>query len=434
MQKHCLPLASLRRWLLPALLLAGASTAAQAQNNVGVGTTTPHPSAVLDASSTSQGLLAPRMSQTQRNAIGNPATGLLVYQTDNTPGFYVYTGSAWAAVAGSGGTGPQGPAGPTGATGPAGPAGPQGPIGNTGPAGATGAQGPIGNTGPAGATGAQGPIGATGATGATGNTGPAGATGAQGPIGNTGPAGATGATGAQGPIGNTGPQGATGATGAQGPIGNTGPQGPIGNTGPAGATGAVGPAGPTGPTGATGPGVPTGGTAGQVLSKIDATNYNTQWVTPSAGSGPQVLAVYKNVAQTTNVGSSLVAPDVVTFEAAETFSNMSATVGTWTGNNTFTAKQNGWYLVDVQFTSNITFGAPLLDFNGSGATSATSYYGTGIIMSVTAQTPYKGRGMLQRLVYMTANQTFQIRATPGSSVVGVDLNGNNSTYLRVTQL
>jgi lysophospholipase L1-like esterase len=41
--------------------------------------------------------------------------------------------------------------------------------------------------------------------------------------------------------------------------------------------------GPTGATGATGPGVPTGGTAAQVLSKIDGTNYNTQWMTPSGG-------------------------------------------------------------------------------------------------------------------------------------------------------
>lgn len=34
-----------------------------------------------------------------------------------------------------------------------------------------------------------------------------------------------------------------------------------------------------------GPGMPTGGTANQVLSKIDATNYNTQWATPAAASG-----------------------------------------------------------------------------------------------------------------------------------------------------
>jgi hypothetical protein len=36
--------------------------------------------------------------------------------------------------------------------------------------------------------------------------------------------------------------------------------------------------GPTGATGATGAGVPVGGTTGQVLAKIDGTNYNTEWV------------------------------------------------------------------------------------------------------------------------------------------------------------
>jgi hypothetical protein len=42
--------------------------------------------------------------------------------------------------------------------------------------------------------------------------------------------------------------------------------------------------GPQGTTGANGQGVPTGGTTSQVLSKIDGTNYNTQWVTPSGGA------------------------------------------------------------------------------------------------------------------------------------------------------
>ena len=50
----------------------------------------------------------------------------------------------------------------------------------------------------------------------------------------------------------------------------------------------VGPEGPQGDTGDTGPagqGVPTGGTAGQVLAKIDGTNYNTEWVDQTGGAG-----------------------------------------------------------------------------------------------------------------------------------------------------
>ncbi|MFN8206993.1 MAG: hypothetical protein U0T82_06220 [Bacteroidales bacterium] len=55
----------------------------------------PHSSAMLDVSSTSRGFLVPRMSQAEKNAIASPATGLLVYQTDGTPGFYFYNGSSW---------------------------------------------------------------------------------------------------------------------------------------------------------------------------------------------------------------------------------------------------------------------------------------------------------------------------------------------------
>lgn len=51
---------------------------------------TPDNSAMLDVQSTSQGLLIPRMTQAQRMAISNPAYGLMVVQTDNSEGLYIY--------------------------------------------------------------------------------------------------------------------------------------------------------------------------------------------------------------------------------------------------------------------------------------------------------------------------------------------------------
>ena len=51
-------------------------------SNVRVGTTTPSSSAVLEASSTSQGFLPPRMTASQRDAISSPAVGLMVYCTN----------------------------------------------------------------------------------------------------------------------------------------------------------------------------------------------------------------------------------------------------------------------------------------------------------------------------------------------------------------
>jgi hypothetical protein len=70
--------------------------------SVGINTNTPHASALLDISSTSKGLLAPRMTTAQRTAISNPAKGLLLYDTDFNS-LYHYNGSAWAAVGGGGG-------------------------------------------------------------------------------------------------------------------------------------------------------------------------------------------------------------------------------------------------------------------------------------------------------------------------------------------
>jgi hypothetical protein len=49
--------------------------------------------------------------------------------------------------------------------------------------------------------------------------------------------------------------------------------------GSVGVPGQQGPAGPQGPQGEPGEGVPVGGTAGQFLTKIDGTNYNTDWTT-----------------------------------------------------------------------------------------------------------------------------------------------------------
>jgi hypothetical protein len=64
----------------------------------GIGTISPGASSLLEIRSTSKGILIPRMTLTQRNAIAKPATGLLIYQTNSTPGFYYYNGSAWKAV------------------------------------------------------------------------------------------------------------------------------------------------------------------------------------------------------------------------------------------------------------------------------------------------------------------------------------------------
>lgn len=78
------------------LVICFAMTTTYAQKeNVGIGTTKPDQSALLDLSSQSKGLLIPRMSLEQRGTIQNPANGLMIYQTDFLSGFYYFDGKNW---------------------------------------------------------------------------------------------------------------------------------------------------------------------------------------------------------------------------------------------------------------------------------------------------------------------------------------------------
>jgi len=82
-------------------LLMGTNLSAQvAINNDG---STPHSSAMLDVKSVTSGLLIPRMTAAQRDAIGSPAQGLMVFVTDDST-FYFYKNSSWEKV-GRGATG-----------------------------------------------------------------------------------------------------------------------------------------------------------------------------------------------------------------------------------------------------------------------------------------------------------------------------------------
>ena len=289
---------------------------------VGINTNTPDTSSALEIESTTGGILIPRMTETQRDAIVSPASGLMIYQTDEVSGFYFYNGTQWTSVGMSGpqgDQGPQGEAGPVGAAGaqgPIGPAGAQGPAGSQGLTGAAGAVGPVGPAGPTGNTGLTGPAGAqglAGADGADGAQGPQGPVGAQGP---QGPAGADGADGAQGPVG---PTGNIGLTGAQGPAGAQGSQGPAGADG---ADGAQGPAGPTGNTGLTGPAGAAGsqGIAGNGI--VSATDNNNGTFTlafddgstftisdltgPSGETGPQGIQGESTISSSAAPAKSLI--------------------------------------------------------------------------------------------------------------------------------
>lgn len=61
-------------------------------------TSSPNASAILQADSTTQGFLPPRMTNAQRLAIATPAVGLMVYCTDAVEGLYIYKSTGWTFV------------------------------------------------------------------------------------------------------------------------------------------------------------------------------------------------------------------------------------------------------------------------------------------------------------------------------------------------
>ena len=63
--------------------------------NVMVGTDSVDPSSAFTVASSTKGVLLPKLTQSERDLISNPSSGLLIFQTDNSPGFYYFDGVEW---------------------------------------------------------------------------------------------------------------------------------------------------------------------------------------------------------------------------------------------------------------------------------------------------------------------------------------------------
>lgn len=370
-----------------AAFIAVASANAQ---SVGVNTTTPHASAALDVTSTTQGVLVPRMTSTQRGMIASPATGLLVYQTDAPAGFYFYNGG-WSLL---GAQGPAGPAGPTGATGATGPAGQGVPTGGTANQVLAKVDGTNYNTQWVTPSGGADNLGNHTATQALN-------------MNSNAISGATNIT----------------ATGTATLGGNAYPT--------------------------------TTGTNGQVLTTNGAGALS--WGSASSGGGAQLLVrASVNSIQSFLTGSSL-APATASYTPlpaiATCFGNVTTNVGSaWNaGTGIFTAPSEGLYMVTVQIVGLLgvssTSGYSLttildvdnnLNFTGTGTSTVmtggeTDYFGIHNFYSNNIAPPYKNRSQLTALVPLTANQTFSLRIMNNTFESGAP-STNGSSHITIVKM
>ena len=65
---------------------------------VGIGTFNPNAAAIIEIASTTQGVLFPRMTKVQRDAITSPPIGLMLFVTDDNEGLYIYKTSGWVQI------------------------------------------------------------------------------------------------------------------------------------------------------------------------------------------------------------------------------------------------------------------------------------------------------------------------------------------------
>jgi len=217
-----------------------------------------------------------------------------------------------------------------------------------------------------------------------------------------------------------------------------------GPAGPMGPQGLTGPQGPAGTPGANGQGVPVGGTTGQVLAKVDATDYNTQWVTPSTGgSGAQValIATKTTNAQVLSLANGTNTGDLVTFDNVVT---SNTTFGSYnTATNTFTVNQAGVYCIqatvrtpDAPTPSQTPNQFLFVDFDNAGITGINTMF-TDYPIANPGNFPsgVKGKGFTSVMMYLTAGQTINIKGlTANSSTLSQGLSTNGTCKFMIFKM
>ncbi|MGZ9677314.1 hypothetical protein [Flavobacterium sp. GNP001] len=199
--------------------------------------------------------------------------------------------------------------------------------------------------------------------------------------------------------------------------------------------------GTNGTNGANGQGVPTGGTANQVLAKVNGTDFNTQWITPSGGGAKLELRVTKNTTQAL-VTSTSSNPDLVTYESIVT----APTLGSY-ANNAYTVGTNGagLYLIqtrnsmiDNATSPNNTLGAyNFLEVNSSAYGSFNNIYPSylsNVSQRGVTNVAIRSATQYMFLVFLNAGDVIRIRATSANSTNTQTLSNDGGTQLMVVKL
>ena len=216
-----------------------------------------------------------------------------------------------------------------------------------------------------------------------------------------------------------------------------------GPAGPMGPQGLTGPQGPAGTPGANGQGVPVGGTTGQVLAKVDGSDYNTQWVTPSASA-----AAYPNVELYVSNTSIQAIPDLLggTSSTLLTFSatnnpNASLTGGnTWNG-SVFTVGTAGWYEIDVQIVGVTNAGGLssngvdfFIDKNNTVGASKTGALYRNVRNSQPSETILKNNSTLHTRIFLNAGDNIRFRGLAWSNTIAANTSADGSTFLNIVRI
>ena len=167
---------------------------------------------------------------------------------------------------------------------------------------------------------------------------------------------------------------------------------------------AQGETGASGTNGTNGVSVPVGGTTGQVLAKVDGTDYNMQWV-DAAASGPAIV----------QSGFSSDGTGVVTLGAAPTQGNLLVA---FIGSNSLSSPSSGWAAVN-EASSGTDYG--IIAFKVAGASELAAQAPVGAAAGCVALYELSNAAPgLNSLVHITSNsvEVDVVTAKAGGVVIG----------------